>query len=107
MTGSLHSSRTVTTENLHDNDPEALGKVTTPPTENDVSEKSPSPWEVALEKSEDPKNMVNWYKWVIVLTVSSGAMCVTSASSMVSYVRDIRLSPGLRSNTLAPVGCFC
>jgi hypothetical protein len=86
MTSSLHSSKTITTDHLQDHDPEAPEKVVTTPTENDVNanEKSSSPWQVTLEKSEDPKNMTAWYKWIIVLTVSSGAMCVTSASSMVS-----------------------
>lgn len=86
MTASLHSSKTSTTDRLQDHDPETAGKVVTTPTESDVSanEKSSSPWEATLEKSEDPKNMATWYKWVIVLTISSGAMCVTSASSIVS-----------------------
>lgn len=109
MTASLHSSKTATTDQVQDHDPEALGNVLTAPTEKAVNDSgnSPSPWEVTLEKSEDPKNMAGWYKWVIVLTVSSGAMCVTSASSMASHARDIRLPPGLRSNALALAGRFC
>lgn len=108
MTASLHSSETVTTDHLRGHDLEALGNVLTTPSEKDTtSEKSPSPWEVTLEKSEDPKNMTSWYKWVVVLTVSAGAMCVTSASSMVSNTSDICLPSSLRSNALTLVGCFC
>ena len=87
MTPSLHSSKTSTTDREKDHDPEALGKIedANVSAENDdnASEKGPSPWEVTLEKSEDPKTMVTWHKWATVLTVSSGAMCVTCASSMV------------------------
>lgn len=95
MTASQHSSKTATTDHLQNHDTEALGKVPTPPTENGVkaSEKGPSPWEVTLEKNEDPKNMADWYKWLIVLTISSGAMCVTCASSMVGDI-DISVSLG-------------
>ena len=109
MTASLHSSKTLTSNLSRDHDPEAPSKVLATPTEKDsnASEKGLSPWEVTLEESEDPKNMAAWYKWVIVLTVSSGAMCVTSASSMVSDARDIRLPSVLRSDTLALVGRFC
>ena len=89
MTDSLHSCRTTTDDSSQDKDPEALGKGSETPTENDVSssEKGSSPWEVTLEKNEDPKNMATWYKWLIVLTISSGAMCVTSASSMASFLK--------------------
>ena len=109
MTASLHSSETATHDPSQDHDPEALGKALSIPTEGDVniSEKSPSPWEVTLDKSEDPKTMKTWYKWATVLTVSSGAMCVTCASSMVSLTRKIRLPSDLGSNALAPLGCFC
>jgi len=59
--------------------------------ENDgnANEMAPSPWEVTLEKSEDPKNLANWHKWVIVMTVSSGTLCVTCATSMVKATRYI------------------
>ena len=100
MTASLHSSKTVTTDHGLDHDPEALDKVDNgldSPVESDnsASEKGPSPWEVTLEKSEDPKTMVAWCKWATVLTVSLGAMCVTCASSMVSTVRCIHLHTDL------------
>jgi hypothetical protein len=104
MTVSLDSSETATTGRSQDRDPEALGKALSVPTENDggISEKSSSPWEVTLDKSEDPKNMSTLYKWATVLTVSSGAMCVTSASSMVSLTQEIRLPSDLGPNTLVP-----
>jgi len=88
MTASLHSSKTVTTDHGQDSDPEALGKPEDAPVENVAtpSEKGPSQWEVTLTKDEDPKTMVAWHKWVNVLTVSFGAMCVTCASSMVCMV---------------------
>ena len=91
MAASLHSSKTSTTDRLQDHDPETAGKAVSTPTESDLNanEKN-SPWEATLEKNEDPKNMATWYKWVIVLTISAGAMCVTSASSIVS---DILPSP--------------
>jgi len=89
MAASLHSFKTSTTDRGQDRDPEALGKV------EDASEKEHSPWEVTLEKSEDPKTMAIWYKWAIVLTISCGAMCVTCASSMVSFTRYIRLQSDL------------
>jgi len=93
MTASLHLSKTTTTDHGENHDPEALGKleVAGAPTENDhnASEKSSSPWEVTLEKSEDPKAVAVWYKWVTVLTVSCGAMCATCASSMVGATLHI------------------
>lgn len=109
MTASLHSSQTATTDPIQDRDPEALEKDLDSPTESDISasEKGPSPWEVTLEEREDPKNMATWCKWAIVLTISSGAMCVTSASSMVRSTRDRRLPSGLRSNASILLGCFC
>ena len=99
MATSLHSSKPNSGKDL---DPELLVKVgifnapvvvviTDAPENNDcdASEYSSSPWEVTLEKSEDPKTMATWYKWAIVLTTSCGAMCVNSASSMVSAARHI------------------
>ena len=107
MSASLHSSKTATTDHGQDHDPEALGKAedANVPAENDqnTNEKSPSPWEVTLEKSEDPKTIALWYKWATVLTVSFGAMCVTCASSMVGAVPHP--SP-VGSNVLSPTGCF-
>ena len=98
MVDSLHSSQTTATALEKDHDPEAIDKVedAVTPVESDhsSSEKGPSPWEVTLEENEDPKSLATWYKWVIVLTISSGAMCVTAASSMVSatrYVNPIRI----------------
>jgi len=88
MTPSPHSSQTAVTHSGECHDPEALKKGLDAPAEgeNVASEKGPSPWEVTLDKSEDPKTVAAWRKWAILLTVSSGAMCVTSASSMVGVV---------------------
>jgi len=85
MTASLHSSKATTTDPGEGHDPEALEKDENTPEEGDEnsSEKGHSPWEATLDKSEDPKTMATWCKWVIVLVLSSGALCVTSASSMV------------------------
>lgn len=44
----------------------------------------PSPYLVALSPEEDPKNRSAFRKWLIVVTVSMSALCVTCASSMAS-----------------------
>jgi len=94
MTASLYSSKSATTDPGEGHDPEALGKAEEASTKGDdnSSEKGPSPWEVTLDKSEDPKTMAIWRKWAIVLTISSGALCVTSASSMVGAMQHLRSS---------------
>ena len=93
MVDSVHFSQTTATALEKDHDPEAIDKVedAVTPVENDynASEKGPSPWEVTLDEHEDPKALATWYKWVIVLIVSSGAMCATAASSMVSATRRV------------------
>jgi len=90
MADSLYSSRTAFTDPAEGHDPEALRKVEDPSAGDDnASEKGPPPWEVTLDKSEDPKTVTAWRKWAILLTVSSGAMCVTSASSMVGVMQDV------------------
>jgi len=119
MTASLYSSKTVGTDYGKDHDPEALvkGSLDAPvvlvtveaadsPGENDrnASEKGSSPWEVSLEESEDPKTMAAWYKWVAVLMTSSGAICVSSASSMVSPAPHILSQSDLTCSF--PVGHF-
>lgn len=98
MADSLPSSKTASIDLHHDRDPEAAGKV-----EDNISEKGSQSWEVTLDKNEDPKTIAAWRKWVIVLTISFGAMCVTCASSMVSVTQRIR-SVGF--NAFVPVGCF-
>jgi len=96
MTASLHSSKATTTDPGEGHDLEALEKVESTPEEGDYnsSENGPSPWEATLDKSEDPKTMATWCKWAIVLTLSSGSLLVTSASSMVGvrqYLRSSRI----------------
>jgi len=87
MTASVHSA------NEKEHDPEALVKVeiVDAPAENDgnIGEKASSPWQVTLEKNEDPKSMAAWYKWATMMTVSSGTLCVTCATSMVGIIRHI------------------
>ena len=92
MTASLHSSKATTTHPGEGHDPEALEKVDTTAEESDdnSSGKGPSPWEATLDKSEDPKTMATWRKWAIVLTLGSGSLCVTSASSMVGVGQYLR-----------------
>ena len=38
---------------------------------------------VALDPQEDPKNISLLHKWIVVLVVSTSALCSTCASSMV------------------------
>ena len=87
MTTSVHPF------NEKEDDPEVLVKVETiddsAETDDNVDEKASSPWRVTLEKNEDPKSMAAWYKWAIVMTVSSGTLCVTCATSMVGVIRHI------------------
>jgi len=102
MTASLDLPKVVTKDHGRDNDPEMLGKVDNEldtPVEDDqtLSEKGPSPWEVTLEKSEDPKTMAAWSKWAAVFTVSFGAMCVTCASTMVGTARRVHPHTDLTS----------
>lgn len=107
MTASTRSSKTITSDHSHDL--EALGKTpdtALPTEEGSSSEKSISPWEVSLEKSEDPKNMSTWYKWTIVLIVSSGAMCATSASSMARSFAWCILVLDLTHHASTLLGCF-
>ena len=88
MTASVDSFKTATTDREKGYDPGVLMGVGVSAENNEnVNETAPSPWEVTLEKSEDPKNLANWHKWVIVMTVSSGTLCVTCATSMVSATR--------------------
>ena len=90
MTASLHSS---TTDSRKDYDLEVFDRAEDAdvPAGNDrkADGKGPSPWEVTLEKSEDPRALAVWYKWATVLTVSCGATYVTCALCMVSAIRHI------------------
>ena len=90
MTVSVHSLKTATTDHGKDHDPEVLVKIEVidAPAGGD-DDATLSPWEVTLEKSEDPKTMAVWHKWAIVSTISCGALCATSASSIVSATRHI------------------
>ncbi|KDQ49456.1 hypothetical protein JAAARDRAFT_187026 [Jaapia argillacea MUCL 33604] len=48
-------------------------------------EKPDDPWKVTLGLDDDPKHMRSFRKWLIVLTISSSALCVTCASSIASF----------------------
>lgn len=93
MAGSPHTSKSATTDCGKDLDPEKLGKAEDADTlveDNDsAGKKVPLAWEVTLEKGEDPKTLAVWRKWAIVLMASSGATCVTCASSMVGAMWHI------------------
>lgn len=43
---------------------------------------------VTLEPHEDPKNIPNWRKWMIVFILASGAHCAACASTVVSYIHS-------------------
>ena len=91
MTASIHSPDMTTIDCVKD--PEALTKVeaydVSAGNYGNITEEAHSPWEVTLEKNEDPKAMAVWYKWFTVVTISFGALCVTCASSMVSATPKI------------------
>jgi len=46
------------------------------------------PYRVILDPDEDPKSFSNFRKWVIVLVISTGALCATFASSAASFTED-------------------
>ncbi|PSS18916.1 hypothetical protein PHLCEN_2v3176, partial [Hermanssonia centrifuga] len=50
--------------------------------QEDPSPKTQNPYEVTLSPEDDPKNLPLWRKWMIVLIIDAGAICVTGASSM-------------------------
>ncbi|GJE84696.1 MFS general substrate transporter [Phanerochaete sordida] len=54
------------------------------------SEKSKEhdPYAVALEPAEDPKNLPEWRKWLVVVIISTGTLCATSASSMAAFAEE-------------------
>ena len=93
-TASLHSSKTTTADRGTGHDPEVPSKledVNTRGKQWQRQRKGPSPWEVTLGESEDPKTTGAWYKRATTLTASSGTMCVTYPSSTVGVTRHIRL----------------
>lgn len=53
---------------------------------NDDSEKKlEDPYKVFIEEEDDPKNVSTSRKWIAVLVISLGAMCVTCASSVAGF----------------------
>lgn len=59
--------------------PEFIGKQ-----ENILPNGIADPFEVTLDPADDPKNLPEWRKWAIIFVISTGTLCATSASSMVS-----------------------
>ena len=58
------------------------------------------PYLVTLEAHDDPQNMAALRRWIAVLVISSGALCVTAASSVASNL----MIPYFRSKYFQ--GCF-
>lgn len=50
---------------------------------SDTGHDDNDPYEVVLEPSEDPLNLSTLRKWLTVLIISAGSLCVTSMSSIV------------------------
>jgi MFS family permease len=46
-------------------------------------------FEVTLEPENNPQNLSGIRKWTVVLVISSAALCVTCASSIVSFTRSL------------------
>ena len=56
------------------------------PVQNFVDEKSQEdPFKAVLLPEDDPKNLGTTRKWLAVLVISLGAMCVTCASSVAGF----------------------
>lgn len=56
-----------------------------------VKEDADSPYKVELSPEDDPKNLTTFRKWLIVAIISTSALCVTCASSVVSSLASLRL----------------
>lgn len=52
---------------------------------HDAGDLNNDPYEVILEPSEDPLNLSTLRKWLAVLIISAGSLCVTSMSSIVRF----------------------
>ncbi|KAK7696651.1 hypothetical protein QCA50_001309 [Cerrena zonata] len=87
------SSRSSATVDIHQND---QAPVVDPEKDQDGDSKKlqvqvdqqpedPSAYLVTLSPEEDPKNRSAFRKWLIVVTVSMSALCVTCASSMAAF----------------------
>lgn len=59
-------------------------KPSTPKEFAQVREDMDSPYLVELSPEDDPKNLSTFRKWLVVSIISSSALCVTCASSVVS-----------------------
>ncbi len=52
-----------------------------------VKEDADSPYKVELSPEDDPKSLTTFRKWLIVSIISTSALCVTCASSVVGFLR--------------------
>ena len=46
---------------------------------------SDDPYQVLLEQGDDPKNMALARKWIAVIVIALGSMCVTCSSSVAAF----------------------
>ena len=80
-----------TSDTLHDHDTSDAEKTVSTPHSLELTSKfkvhDHDPYEVTLESEIDPKNLPTWRKWLAVLVINAGAICVSSSSSMVSFPR--------------------
>lgn len=73
------------TDTFHDHDSLDVEKTVSVPHSIELTRKAHDHdlYEVTLDKEIDPKNLPNWRKWLAVLVINAGAICVSSSSSMV------------------------
>lgn len=88
---SSHTSETSLPENLSEKtdvvrDPEHGLSRDDASAKKEVDDTLPDPFAVTtLSPEENPKNLSGLRKWAIVITICSGALCATCASSMVCF----------------------
>ncbi|KAK7692952.1 hypothetical protein QCA50_004593 [Cerrena zonata] len=77
------------TEPLDDHDPLDVEKTASIPHSVELSSKlhDHDPYEVTLDKEIDPRNLPAWRKWLAVLVINAGAICVSSSSSMAAFAQ--------------------
>ena len=70
--------------NIEKPEKESANKIESEETQYGSQSVSTTP--VELEPHEDPKNMSQWRKIIVMSVISSGALCSTCASSMLSLI---------------------
>ena len=80
--------------NLERGEKEVSAKSAGNVSKQEVNEESPSksnlaedPYLVNLDTEEDPRNMSQYQKWLIIFVLCSGALCSTCSTSMVCIDR--------------------